>query len=766
MKILHVFLLLLVSFVLKGQSGKFLKPEQSNKIDSLFAALKSANHDSTKIQINLSIGDVLLDSSPDSAIVFYTNALSILNAYSFNNDESSPLRSTMLSLKAKVLRNIANANDSKGNFNLAITYCKQSLAISEELNDKMNIAACHKNIGIYYDELSNYNEALDHYLKALKIYEEISFKKGIAACLNNIGNINQYQGNFKGALDYYLKALNIVEELKDKSRIAICNGNIGMIYFDLHKYDSAIEYYNKSLKAREELVDKKGMAICFNNIGIVHVYEGNFQHAIKFFHKALSLEEEITDKEGISISYGHLADAYNNLKEYDKAIIFGKKGLTVAKEIGALRWEKNANTYLSDSYEGLSDFKQALFHYKQFRLLNDSIFNIEKYKQVAKMEAVYQNEKKQKEIELLNKDKEEQAAISAAESRKQKAIIHSIVVILLLVLVFAFLSTRSYLQKRSANILLAQQKVEIEEKNEELNQQNEEIAAQRDTLGQLNEEVTAQRDDLFVQRKIAIEQRDEITRQKKNITDSIAYAKHIQTAMLPNQNEINQVLPDNFVFFKPLDIVSGDFYWVNNVNGKSIIAVADCTGHGVPGAFMSVMGLNFLNSIVVEQGVTDPGDVLNQLNSLVINALSHEDAHFQDKDGMDISICCIDWSKMNVSYSCARNKIIVCRGNEILQSDANRFSIGKSPFAEKIEFVTGSFAVQKGDMIYLMTDGFVDQFGGPQRIKFLTSRFKKLALEIAHLETNKQKSILEKTIDEWQSNYHQIDDMLIVGFRV
>ena len=185
-----------------------------------------------------------------------------------------------------------------------------------------------------------------------------------------------------------------------------------------------------------------------------------------------------------------------------------------------------------------------------------------------------------------------------------------------------------------------------------------------------------------------------------------------------------------------------------------------------PGAFMSVMGINFLNAIVIEKGIVDPGAVLNFLNQQVIRALSHADTHLQDKDGMDISFCCIDWAAMEVKYSCARNRIILCRSGELIQFDASKYSIGKSPFVEKIEFETASFSIQKGDMIYLMTDGYVDQFGGPSRIKFLTSRFKTLVAEIAHLEPSNQKKILEKTIEDWQGDYHQIDDMLIVGFKV
>jgi serine phosphatase RsbU (regulator of sigma subunit)/tetratricopeptide (TPR) repeat protein len=747
MKILNLLCLLLLSFALTAQNEKNPELKLRNKLDSLRSVLNNTEEDTNRVIALESLCEEYLHINSDSAQKYAGQVKNLAEKLDF------------IKGMANGYEFVADIYWSQNNYPMAMEYHLKQLKAEEELQDKKGITRCYYFIGEVYKAEGNYLKAIENYQRSLKIAEEINDKEGMANCYILIGAVHRKMNNYTRALEYYQKSLKIAEEQGIKSIISHCYNSIGVIYRVQANYPKALEYYNKSLKIKEQIDDKNGMAIGFNNIGNIHLCNKNYSKALECYQRSLTIMSEIDNREGIAMVYGNIAILNDSLKNYNEAIEFAEKSLKIATEIGSIEDEKFAQENLYKSYIGLKDYKNAFEHFKLYKSLNDSIFNIEKFNQITKIEAEYQNEKKQKEFELLK-------AVSAAESRRQKAIIYSVVSVLLLVLVFTFLTYRSYLQKQKANVLLAKQKEEIAEKNEELNQQNEEIAAQRDALGQLNEEVTTQRDNLFDQKRIALEQRDEIIRQKKSITDSIAYAKHIQTAMLPNDNEVLQAFPDNFVLFKPLDIVSGDFYWVNKLNGKSIIAVADCTGHGVPGAFMSVMGINFLNSIVVEQGVTDPGEILNRLNQQVIGTLSHADTHMQDKDGMDISLCSVDYSKMVMRYSCARNRIIVCREGELFQSDASKYSIGKSPLIEKIEFSTESISIKKGDLIYLMTDGYVDQFGSANRTKFLTSRFKKLILEIAHLDLEEQKDILDKTINDWQGKFPQVDDMLVVGFKV
>jgi len=710
-----------------------LPVQANNKIDSLLTALKKANHDSVKIQLNLEVGDQLIDSSPDSAILYYTKAFSLSGIYAFSKNDQSKLKSAILSLKATALRSIGDAYESKGDFNLAIKFYQQSRKISEELNDKLNIATCFKNIGVFYDELGNFNMALDYYLRSLKIFEDIDYKKGIAACYNDIGNINAYQNNNNIALSYFLKSLKIKEELGDKKGMALCNGNIGAIYTEFHKYDLATEYYFKSLKAREELGDKHGMAICYDNMGVIQSNTGNYTKAIKFYNIALTLYHEINDKEGISISNGNIAAAYNELKEYNVAISYGKRSQYIAKEIGALPWERDANQYLSDSYKGLNNFEQALFHYQEFKKLNDSIFNCEKQKEITKMEAIYQGEKKQKEIIILEKDKK----LKTAEIRREQLQKYVFIGGFLLMMLLAIVIFRSYRQKQKDNLLLAHQKEEIEEINEALNQQNDEIESQRDKL----------------------------YLQKKDITDSIEYAKFIQQALLTSHEILDNCNIQYFILFKPRNIISGDFYWFKQIENYLYFAAADCTGHGVPGAFMSVLGISLLNEIVSKRDLNPPALILNELRRRLKKSLNQDNPETTSHDGIDISLCLLDLETKKLQFSGAINPLYLVRNNELTEYPADNMPVGVHP-KDNIDFTNQEIQLQPNDLLYIFSDGYTSQFGGENGKKFNIARFKQLLVEVSNQPLEIQKVLLEKRFIEWQQDFQQIDDILVVGVRI
>jgi serine phosphatase RsbU (regulator of sigma subunit) len=711
-----------------------------NKIDSLISALKNANHDSTKIQILLNIGDVYYLSSPDSAISYYTKALELSNSLTFPKGNESKLKSTILSLKALVLRYIGEANDNKGNFKLAIGFCQQSLKISEELNDKLNAANCLKDIGVFYAKMGNLNTALSFNLKAMKIFEDIGDEKGIAACYIFIGNIYLLQNNNDIALNYYFKALKIKEKISDINGIAICSSNISEIYISLQNYELAIKYYYKSLKAREKIGDKKGMAICYENMGKVLLSKNEFQKALHYYLKAQNLFQEISDKEGISSSYGGIANVYNYLKEFDVAIEYGKRSLVYAKDIGAIISEKEANEILSVSYNGKQDYRQAYNHYKQFKILNDSIFNIEKQKEITKMEAMYQGEKKQKEIEILEKDKK----LRAAEFRRVQLQKFGLLVGFFLMLILAFVIFRSYKQKQKDNFQLSKQKAEIEDKNEELNQQNDEIATQRD-------EIESQRDKLFLQ--------------KKDITDSIEYARFIQQALLTSHEILDNCQVQSFILFKPRDIISGDFYWFKQIKNYLYFTAADCTGHGVPGAFMSVLGISLLNEIVSKRDLNPPALVLNELRKRLKKSLQQDNPDTTSHDGMDISLCLLDLETKQLQFSAAFNPLFLIRHNELIEYSADRMPVGVHP-KDKIDFTGKEIQLQSNDQLYIFSDGYISQFGGDKGKKFNEKQFKEMLVEVNQHPMEVQQLILEKRLAEWQGNNQQIDDILVVGVRI
>ncbi|NOZ46558.1 MAG: SpoIIE family protein phosphatase [Chlorobi bacterium] len=292
----------------------------------------------------------------------------------------------------------------------------------------------------------------------------------------------------------------------------------------------------------------------------------------------------------------------------------------------------------------------------------------------------------------------------------------------------------------------------VKERTAEIQKQKEEIENQRNDLADKNQSL-----------EIAYH---EIEEQKKHITDSILYAKRIQNAILPPDEYIKKVIPQSFILYKPKDIVSGDFYWVKKIENKVIVAAVDCTGHGVPGAFMSIVGNNHLNYAVDVIRATKPADILDILNEGVTNALRQKSETTMVRDGMDIAICTFDFENYKIEYAGAYNPMYHIRNGELTKIVANKFSVGGFLDQKLNIFTNNELDIQKGDTIYIFSDGFADQFGGPNRKKFMYKPFRRLLLEIHEYPIEKQKEILEQKFYDWKGDGVQIDDILIIGIKI
>lgn len=298
----------------------------------------------------------------------------------------------------------------------------------------------------------------------------------------------------------------------------------------------------------------------------------------------------------------------------------------------------------------------------------------------------------------------------------------------------------------------------VRERTYEIYQQKEEIEAQRDALEEQRNMLADKNQKLELAYK-------EIELQKKNITDSIIYAKRIQTAILPTQNDFDENLPQSFIIYQPKDIVSGDFYWLEKIGNKVFIAAVDCTGHGVPGAFMSMVGYNQLNYAADDASAKKPSDVLNLLNLGVTHTLKQTPTS-SVRDGMDVALCAFNTNFTKVEFAGAYNPMIIIRNNEVIQIKGDKFPIGAFLNQELQQFSNHEIDLQKDDMVYIFSDGYVDQFGGEDGRKFLIKNFKELLLKIAPESLENQKEILLRTSEEWRRGYPQIDDIMIIGIRI
>jgi tetratricopeptide (TPR) repeat protein len=616
---------------------------------------------------------------------------------------------------AGALNTIGIIYDVKGDYSKAIDYYSQSLKIREELKDTIGISGCYNNLGLVYKNQGQYARAIEYYTESLKIREERKDKKGIATSLMNIGLIYQAQKGYQKALEYIEKALKIDVEIGNVRGEGMAYNNIGIIYDAQNDFENAKKFYSKSLEIKEGMGDKQGSTTTLLNIGIVYEKQGEYEKSLEYKKQSYKIAEEVGDKLIIAATLNSLGSTYFKQKKYGTAISSSVKALEISQEIGAIVQVRDASFMLYESYEAIGNDMQALEMYELFIETRDSIESEENQKEVIRQEYKYTYEK-QKAID--DKDHEKQLAISAEQEQKQKIVSYAIAGGLGLVVVFSIFIFNRLQVTRKQKLVIEEQKEEVEHQKTLVEVKNQEI------------------------------------------TDSIQYAKRIQSAILPPEKVVKEYLQESFILYKPKDIVAGDFYWMEHTDGKVLFAAADCTGHGVPGAMVSVVCNNALNRSVREHGLIEPGKILDQTRKIVIAEFEKSDEEV--KDGMDIALCSLEGTKLQ--YAGAHNPLWIMRNGEIVETKANKQPIGQ--FDNYEPYTTHSFDLKKGDTLYIFSDGYVDQFGGEKGKKFKSKSFKELLLSIQDETMSEQKKIIDGTFINWKGNLEQIDDVCVIGVRI
>jgi len=293
-----------------------------------------------------------------------------------------------------------------------------------------------------------------------------------------------------------------------------------------------------------------------------------------------------------------------------------------------------------------------------------------------------------------------------------------------------------------------------------------EIELQKQNILEVNKLLNEHKEELIVQRDMAAEQRDQIAEQRREIMDSIHYAQRIQNAILPNQTLMDEIFPDHFVFFRPRNVVSGDFYWTTKKGNKTVVVAADCTGHGVPGAFMSMLGISFLNEIVLKREIETASEILNELRQNIKFILSQTGVVGEQRDGMDMALCIIDYEAMELQFAGANNPLCLVRAGEMIEYKADKMPVGIYVTGKEKDFTNHLIPLQNGDMLYLFSDGYHDQFGGEDNSKFKSKPFKQLLTKLSAMPVEQQKELLIETHERWKGNWNQLDDILVIGIRI
>lgn len=602
-------------------------------------------------------------------------------------------------------------------------YSQQAIELAGKLNYIRGKTNSFNNIGNVYYIQGSYPQALKYYLKALETVELLNDQKGIANSLMGLGNIHYAQSNFELAIDYQMRSLKIREALNDMDGISSCYNNLGAIYVSMGKYPLALECQLKALKIKEELGDKKAMSSSLGNIGNIYYELGEYQVALDYQQKALQIRKEMNNLKGMALSFMDIGSIYEKNGKYIEAIKSYQQAIETGNKVGFKIALKTAYAGLSNVYETLNNPHLALKYHKLYVAVKDSIYSVESAEDIAEMQAKFNFQKQEKEIELLKKESQIKELNQQTALNKQKIITYMVIGGLLLVLLMGYLLYTRYRIKQRAHELLEKQ--------------NQEIQLQKELIANKN----------------------------KDITDSILYAKKIQEAILPIKEEIQRDFSESFVIYKPKDIVSGDFYWYARKNGCLILVVADCTGHGVPGAFMSMIGNDQLNQIIIEKGETDPAVILSLLNKTIKSALKQSDANAETRDGMDLIILTFNPQINKVLYAGAyRSLFSINNKEEIIEISADKTSVGG--FTDNnYPFQSHELPLAKGDSFYLFTDGFADQFGGESGKKFMSRKFKTLLASVNPNSMEEQNAIIEQTFSDWKGDLDQVDDVCLIGVR-
>lgn len=665
---------------------------------------------------------------PDSAKNYYQQSLLLLR---YQKEDK---------LLARTHQNIGLLEYERGNYEQAVESYLQARELYRKIKDSKGEGIVYNNIANVYYAWGKYQQAATSYQQALQIFENIDFTQGVASTYSNLGSTFIKLNDFNTAREYLEKALAERLKMGNKREIAntyltlanlfsqMNNAQNAKLYGDsnwekvilqhktsaqvLQQYKSALDYNEKALKIGKEIDDKRLIASCLNNIGTIYSLAGISDKALDFYEQALKINREIDNQADVVVNLLAIGIIHNFTGNYEKARKYFTESLSLAQRLQKTDIEKDIYYNLSVMYENMGNCAKALSYFKNYANLKDTLLNKETFKQIAELKTKYETEKKQREIELLNKDKK----LKENQIRQQRMAIIFFIVLTLVISALIVLLIRQNEQRKRTNKALA-------EKN-------------------------------------AL-----ITEQKKEITDSIQYASRIQKAVLPPEETMANFFSDYFILYRPRDIVSGDFYFIASYGTKIIVAAADCTGHGVPGAFMSMLGMALLQESIGKLEQLRADAILNELRKLVVHSLHQSQGTYTTRDGMDMALYVIDRQTNQLSFAGANNPLVLVRGSEIIELKADKMPIGvyekmDQPFTERV------MEVMAGDMLYTYSDGYQDQFGGPEGKKFMSKRFKELLLSVASLPCKNQLEKIEQTFMDWKGTGPQIDDVLVLGVRI
>ena len=698
----------------------FYKPDSAfHLVQMMFNLAKSTNNKrAIANSYNLKGIAFQIKGQNDSAIHYFKKVKNIFTGLNYQ-------RGIAISLN-----NIALALKDLGDYSKCLEYFNLAYKGYKLAKDSANQDNALHNIGLIYSDIGNYPMAMKYFQKARYIRASIKDESGTASSLDEIGKIIfDFEGNIDKALDYYLRALEIRERIDERITIPVSLIHIGEVYKAKGNNEKALTFYNRALNISQEIGEKKRVSETYIEIGNIYIDLKDYEQALIYFYRAKKINEFVDYKKGLALSLNKIGLVYELSNRPEMAINNAKKALEMTTSLGDLEGIALSSSVLFRNYKKINAFSNALTMQELNILITDSIQNRDNLRSVINQQYKYEYDKKAISDSIRHQD---EILIHQAKVEKEQILRNGSILLLILIIGFSiFLYTRFRLIKRQKDLIKEQKKtVDIAYKELDI-------------------------------------QKNKVEQQNQQIITSINYAKKIQDAILPEDELLNNFFSEYFILFKPKDIVGGDFYWYRSFKDIAVIACVDCTGHGVPGGFMSMLGSLLLDKII-QNSKDNPSNILECLSNEVIRVLK-QDAGGEIQDGMDMSLCIIDKKNMKLHFSGARNGILIIDKENISHYKADLLPVGGA-FSRKSrkmsrKFTTQSISITKDSWIIMYSDGYYDQLGGSKTMSMEPEKYKEIIQSA--VKTNKdKKEFLMQEFEQWREDFPQVDDLLIIGLRV
>jgi serine phosphatase RsbU (regulator of sigma subunit) len=589
-------------------------------------------------------------------------------------------------------------------------YVVQSLELAKRLSFQPGIVRGYNTLGAIALDLGDLNGALEAHFNSLKISDSLNMQRAMATSYMNIANVYSVQGNDTLRHYYLSKSIAINRTLSNYKGLAVSLANMGNLQLELDSIDKASEYMNEALSIAEQLNLPTRIAASLSGLARCEARRGNADKAINLMKRALQTVDSIGNAYETAIIYIDYGQVYTDIKRYDSAEVNYNKGLALYTRLNMPGKYQEIYQSIAQMFEQMGDWKQAFIYTQKAASLKDSLQSERILQHQQNMEALYKLTEKEQAIVMLNQQK----------SSQRIYLWLAVAGCLLLLSFLGVLFNRNKLKQKS-NHLLEEQKARLELQNATIEEKN------------------------------------------KSITDSINYAQRIQSALWPRAQDFEQYLKAGFVMLRPKDIVSGDFYWLAERDGYIFIATVDCTGHGVPGGFMSMLGSLLLSDIITDKGVLEPSEVLNQLRSRVIAALRQTGESNESKDGMDMVLCRYDKTSRELVYAAANNSFYIITNGQLQECAPDKQPVGYH--VDMKPFTQHQLTLAEDSVVYTYTDGLADQFGGPAGKKFKYKQFRDVLLQNSELGLHDQEIKLQEALLKWQGSHDQVDDILVMAIK-